>query len=297
MAARIIDGKALASLIRSEWSQKAKRFAENTGRPPGLAVVLVGKDPASLSYVRGKHRAAAEMGIFSRDLKLPAEARQQDLESLIDQLNVDEAIDAILVQLPLPAQLDADPLLERILPEKDADGFHPTNLGRMLLGQACPLPCTPAGIVEMLRRSGVNPRGQHTVIVGRSRTVGRPLANMLSAKGEGADATVTLCHSATANLAEHCRRADILVAAAGQPRFITAGMVKPGATVIDVGIHRIGSTASGKPKLCGDVDFEEVCKVAGAISPVPGGVGPMTIAMLMRNTVLAATRGTATRGT
>ena len=221
-------------------------------------------------------------------MDLPADTPEAALRDEVDKLNADPNIDAILVQLPLPAHVNADALLERIQPTKDADGFHPVNLGRMLLGQDCLLPCTPAGVMEILRRSQIKTQGTEVVIIGRSRTVGRPLANMLSAKSESANATVTLCHSATIDLSKHCRQADILIAAAGQPRIITADMIKPGATVIDVGIHRIGTTPKGKPKLCGDVDFDTATEVAGAITPVPGGVGPMTIAMLMRNTVLAA---------
>ncbi|MBW2702892.1 MAG: bifunctional methylenetetrahydrofolate dehydrogenase/methenyltetrahydrofolate cyclohydrolase FolD [Deltaproteobacteria bacterium] len=288
MQARILDGKAIAAEVRAEWAQHAAEVHKQRGRAPSLAVVLVGEDPASKSYVRGKRKAAAEMGILSRDVDLPADTPEAALRDEVDKLNADPAIDAILVQLPLPAHVNADALLERIQPAKDADGFHPVNLGRMLLGQDCLLPCTPAGVMEILGRSQIKTQGTEVVIVGRSRTVGRPLANMLSAKSESANATVTLCHSATIDLAKHCRQADILIAAAGQARIITADMIKPGATVIDVGIHRIGTTPKGRPKLCGDVDFDTAKEVASAITPVPGGVGPMTIAMLMRNTVLAA---------
>lgn len=275
---RIIDGKAIAAQIRAEVREAVTAAA---GRAPGLAVILVGDNPASQVYVRNKERACAETGIVSIPYRLPADISQAELLALIDQLNAREDVDGILVQLPLPKHLDARACINAISPEKDVDGFHPLNAGRLALGLPCLRPCTPAGVMELLKRCDLSVSGKKAVVVGRSDIVGKPLAVMLSRSGAHANATVTLCHSGTANLAEECRAADFLFLAIGKPAFITGDMVKPGAVVIDVGINR---TENG---LCGDADFESVSKVASAMTPVPGGVGPMTIAMLLANTVEA----------
>ena len=275
---RIIDGKAIAAQIRAEVREAVTAAA---GRAPGLAVILVGDNPASQVYVRNKERACAETGIVSIPYRLPADISQAELLALIDQLNAREDVDGILVQLPLPKHLDARACINAISPEKDVDGFHPLNAGRLALGLPCLRPCTPAGVMELLKRCDLSVSGKKAVVVGRSDIVGKPLAVMLSRPGAHANATVTLCHSGTANLAEECRAADFLFLAIGKPAFITGDMVKPGAVVIDVGINR---TENG---LCGDADFESVSKVASAMTPVPGGVGPMTIAMLLANTVEA----------
>jgi len=279
-AAKILDGKGVAAAIRAEVAEGVRQIEARLGRSPGLAVVLVGEDPASQVYVRHKQRACAEVGIRSLQHNLPATVSQEEVLAIVASLNADPKVDAILVQLPLPRQVSAAIVIEAVSPDKDADGFHPLNLGRLLLGRPAVVPCTPAGIMELLSRSGIETRGARAVIVGRSNIVGRPLANLLMAKG--ADATVTVCHTRTRDLASHTRQADILVAAAGQPEMITAEMVAPGAVVIDVGINR-----RPNGKLVGDVHFPSVSEVASAISPVPGGVGPMTVAMLLRNTLLA----------
>jgi methylenetetrahydrofolate dehydrogenase (NADP+)/methenyltetrahydrofolate cyclohydrolase len=279
-AAKILDGKGVAAAIRAEVAEGVRQIEAKLGRPPGLAVVLVGEDPASQVYVRNKQRACEKAGIASYQHSLPATVSQEEVLAIVASLNADPKVDAILVQLPLPRQVSAAAIIEAVSPDKDADGFHPLNLGRLMLGRPAVIPCTPAGIMELLSRSNIDTRGARAVIVGRSNTVGRPLANLLMAKG--ADATVTVCHTRTRDLAGHTRQADILVAAAGQPEMITVEMVAPGAVVIDVGINR-------RPdgKLVGDVHFPSVSQVASAISPVPGGVGPMTVAMLLRNTLLA----------
>lgn len=290
MSARILSGTEIAAEIRRELSGRAAAIRSALGRPPGLAVILVGDNPASRSYVTGKRKACAEIGARTFDFDLPAATPATDLRALIERLNGDSAVDGILVQLPLPAPLDERALIERIRPEKDVDGLHPENAGRLLRGEDGFVPCTPLGVVEMLRRSGISTRGAHTVIVGRGNLVGRPLSCLLLRKGEGGDATVTVCHSATPDLGRFTRDADILVAAAGRPRVISADMVREGAVVIDVGVNRVGTTAAGKARLCGDVDFAPVAEKAAAITPVPGGVGPMTIAMLLSNTLRAAER-------
>lgn len=289
MAARILSGKVTARVIRAEVQQRAAAFTERAGRPPGLTVVLVGEDPASQVYVGRKEKASAAVGIRNETIRLPAETPEADLLALVARLDADGAVDGILVQLPLPPHMDERTVIEAIDPAKDADGFHPINQGRLLAGLPGLRPCTPAGIVELLVRGDVETRGAHAVVVGRSNIVGKPLAALLMHKGEGADATVTVCHSRTVDLASYTVEADILIAALGRPRAITAEMVKPGAAVIDVGIHRVeDASAPGGTRLCGDVDFEPVAEIASAISPVPGGVGPMTVAMLMHNTVAAA---------
>lgn len=274
---RIIDGKALAASVRGQVSRDVAMLKER-GIEPCLAVVLVGNDPASMSYVQMKERDCAEVGIASRDLRLPADTAQGDLEALIDDLNSDPAVHGILVQMPLPAHLDAESVIARISPVKDVDGFHPESLGRSVRGLPGFRACTPAGVMEMLRASRIDPAGMNAVVVGRSTIVGKPMALLLLE----ADATVTVCHSKTRDLASVCRGADLLVAAIGRPKMLDASYVRPGAVVIDVGINR---TQEG---LVGDVDFESVAPMAGAITPVPGGVGPMTRAMLLVNTVIAA---------
>lgn len=275
MTATILDGKAVAARVKKEVAAEVARMP----RSPGLATVLVGDDPASHTYVKGKRNDAAEVGIRSVHHEVEASVSQEDLEGLIEDLNHDDDIDGILVQLPLPGGLDGEAVVERIDPAKDVDGLHPFNLGRMLLSRPGLRPCTPSGVMRVLKDYGIDTAGRRAVVIGRSFLVGRPLALMLSEKG--ADATVTLAHSRTHDLEELTCSADILVAAVGVPRLVWAGQVKPGATVIDVGINRVDG------KLVGDVDFEEVAEVAGAITPVPGGVGPMTRAMLLANTVTA----------
>ena len=275
MSAGILDGKALAGRIKEELRCKCERLA----RAPRLAVVLVGDDPASAIYVRNKERDCRECGIDCRDHRLAADTTQEALLALIRALNRDDSVDGILVQLPLPGHLDGAQVLRTIDPDKDVDAFHPENVGRLLLGQPRYLPCTPAGILALLREYAIDPAGKHCVVVGRSNIVGKPLALLLLQ----ADATVTVCHSKTPDLADQCRRADILVSAAGQAGLITADMVRPHAVVIDVAMNR---GADGK--LCGDVDFGAVAQRADYITPVPGGVGPMTRAMLMENTYQAA---------
>ncbi len=262
------------------------------GVTPGLAVVLVGDDPASAVYVGAKERASREAGMAGDTIRLLASASQSELLALVEQLNRDERVHGILVQMPLPAQIDPDTVIRHIRPDKDVDGFHPVNVGKLLIGHTDGfVPCTPAGVQRMLAEHGVTTRGAECVVIGRSTIVGKPMAALLMQAGAGADATVTVCHSRTRDLASHTRRADILIVAAGRPRMVTADMVKPGAVVIDVGMNRIAdaTTASGT-RLVGDVDFEGVRSVASLITPVPGGVGPMTIAMLLHNTVRAARR-------
>ena len=282
MAARIIDGKALAARIRRSIAAEAAEFREQTGVVPHLAAVLVGDDPASAIYVRGKERAFERAGMNSTVHRLPAETTQSDLLGLISQLNHDANMHGILVQLPLPKQIDEQAVLDAISPLKDVDTFHPENVGLVAQGRPRFLPCTPAGIQQMLIHSGAQISGSRVVILGRSNIVGKPMAMLLMQKGEAANATVTVCHSRTRDLKEFARQAEILIVAIGLPLFVKADMVKPGATVIDVGTNRLDG------KLVGDVDFEAVSEVAGAISPVPGGVGPMTITMLLANTLKAA---------
>lgn len=283
----LIDGKALALEVRAEVALDAALLTAQ-GVTPGLTVVLVGDDPASAVYVGAKERACREAGMNGETIRLPAETSQDDLLAVVDRLNADPSIHGILVQMPLPSQIDADTVVRRILPEKDVDGFHPINVGKLLIGERDGfVPCTPAGVMVMLEAHNVPLRGAEVVVVGRSNIVGKPMAALLIQ--QGVDATVTVCHSRTRDLGEHTRRADVLIAAVGRARLITADMVKPGAVVIDVGMNRIADTsrASGT-RLVGDVDFDSVRKVASLITPVPGGVGPMTIAMLLRSTVRAA---------
>lgn len=289
MTARILDGKALAAELRAEAAAEAAAYSAEAGRAPGLGVILAGDNPASRSYVTAKEKACAEAGLNSREVLLPASAGRAQLLDAVAELNAADEIDGILVQLPLPDSSMEDDVIAAMDPAKDVDGFHPVNAGRLALGLPAFVPCTPAGIVEMLRRAGVATAGAEAVVVGRSRIVGRPLSILLSQKG--ADATVTVCHTRTRDLAAHTRRADILVAAAGRPGTITADMVKPGAVVIDVGVNRVpDATRPRGYRLEGDVDFAGASAVASAITPVPGGVGPLTIAMLLKNTVEAARR-------
>ena len=278
MSAQILDGKALAAEIRSEVKTQVAALAEK-GVSTALAVILVGDDSASQVYVRNKIKACADTGIRSLEFRMPAETTQQQLLAKIAELNADENVDGILVQLPLPKQINADAVISAINPAKDVDGFHVANAGALVTGKQGFVPCTPFGVMRLIEKSGVDPRGKSAVIVGRSNIVGKPMALLLLA----ADATVTVAHSRTSDLSAVTRNADILVAAVGRAKLIKADMVKPGAVVIDVGMNR-----DETGKLCGDVDFAEVKEIAGSITPVPGGVGPMTIAMLMQNTVLAA---------
>ena len=288
MTARILDGAALAQAIRTEVAQDVVRLAA-TGRTPGLAVVIVGEDPASQVYVRAKGKACVEAGMQSETLTLPASTGQADLLAIVDRLNADPAVHGILVQLPLPKGLDEREVLLRIDPRKDVDGFHPVDVGKVAIGDPTGFrPCTPYGVQEILVREGITTSGAHAVILGRSNIVGRPMASLLLGTGPGGDATVTVCHSRTRDLPAITRMADILVVAIGRPEFVTADLVKPGATVIDVGINRVNDPAAARGyRLAGDVAFTDVSRVAGAITPVPGGVGKMTIAMLLRNTVQA----------
>ena len=277
MPAHLLDGKIMAAELEDELKARVDKLIAN-GLVPGLTVILVGDDPASQTYVSNKEKACSRLGIHSRTLRMPADTTQETLEKAIMEANVDPAVHGILVQLPLPRHLDSDRALSLILPEKDVDGFHDINAGRLSRGLDCVVACTPKGALHMLKKAGIEIAGKEAVVVGRSNIVGKPMALLLLQE----NATVTVCHSRTADLAAHTRRADILVAAIGKPRFITADMVKEGAVVVDVGINRV------EGKLCGDVDFENVSKKASWITPVPGGVGKMTIAMLMDNTVAAA---------
>lgn len=298
MSAQIISGTEIAKAIRGELKDRVAALLADHGVTPGLATVLVGDDPASQMYVGMKNRVAGEMGIHSRQHTLPADTSQAELLGLVTGLNADPAIHGILVQLPLPKHIDEGAVIETIDPSKDVDGFHPMSVGRLATDSGAFFPpCTPAGVVEMLLRSGHDPAGKHVVVVGRSNIVGRPLASLLLRKARGGNATVTVCHSRTPDLGGETRRADILVVAMGRPEMITADMVRPGAVVIDVGTNRVDDPSSERGyRVCGDVLFDEVKEVAGAISPVPGGVGPMTITMLLSNTVESAARAARLRG-
>jgi methylenetetrahydrofolate dehydrogenase (NADP+)/methenyltetrahydrofolate cyclohydrolase len=287
MTARRIDGKAAAEAIRGRVARRVAEFETSAGRPPGLATVLVGEDPASAVYVRSKNRATAEAGMASFAHNLPDSVSQDELLDLVGQLNSDERVDGILVQLPLPAHIDSALVIESVAPGKDVDGFHPLNAGRLASGLPSLVPCTPLGCLHLLKSELGSLAGLEAVVVGRSNIVGKPMAQLLIAES----ATVTIAHSRTRDLPAVVRRADILVAAVGRAEMIRGDWLKPGATVIDVGINRLPSE-DGKTRLVGDVAFAEACEVAGAITPVPGGVGPMTIAMLMRNTLVAAYRRT-----
>ena len=289
MPAELIDGNAIAKAIRAEVALEVAALSER-GVRPGLAVVLVGDDPASAVYVRSKGKACEEAGMHSVTIRLPADTSQEGLLNEVRALNEDAAIHGILVQMPLPKHIDPDTIIRSIRPDKDVDGFHPVNVGKMLIGEEDGfVPCTPAGVQELLIRSGVETKGAECVIIGRSNIVGKPMMALMVQSRAGANATVTVCHSATKNLARHTCRADILIVAAGRPRMVTGDMIKPGAVVIDVGINRVDdATAPRGYRLAGDVDFDSAREVASLITPVPGGVGPMTIAMLLKNTVRAA---------
>jgi methylenetetrahydrofolate dehydrogenase (NADP+)/methenyltetrahydrofolate cyclohydrolase len=290
MTAKIIDGLAISAEIRADLSARVAKLKEK-GIDPGLAFVIVGDNPASISYVRAKAQACAETGMRSHTFNLPVETTQDELLDLVRQINADPAWNGMIVQLPLPKEIDPDVIATAIDPDKDADAANPVNVGRMLIGMPGPKACTPAGIQQLLIRSGNDPAGTNVVIVGRSNLVGKPLAALLVQRGAGANATVTVCHTGTKDLAAHTREADIVVAAAGAVNMITADMVKPGAVVIDVGTNRVpDATRRSGSRLVGDVDFEGVKEVAGWITPVPGGVGPMTVTMLLANTVAAAER-------
>ena len=294
MAATLLDGKALAKKIQAELAEQVAVFTEQTQKVPTLATVLVGEDPASQVYIRNKIRSCERVGMESRHIPLPADVSQEALMEEVQQLNRDDTVHGILVQLPLPDGLDAQPILDAILPAKDVDAFHPENVGLLSQGRPRYLPCTPHGVIQLLHRAGIETAGKHCVIVGRSDIVGKPLGLMLVQRQSGcgptaANATVTICHSRTQNLRDITKQADVLIAAIGQAEFITADMVKPGSVVVDVGINR------GENGLVGDVAFDEVSEVAAAITPVPGGVGPLTVTMLLENTLRAAQHQAATQ--
>jgi len=289
VTARLLDGKVMARLIRDEVATEAADLLAR-GIQPGLAVVLVGEDPASQVYVRSKGKACEEAGMHSETIRLPAETSEAELLAVIDRLNADPKIHGMLVQLPLPKTINSDAVLRRIDPAKDVDGFHPVNVGKLVIGDPTAFkPATPYGVQEMLIRSGIETKGLHAVVVGRSNIVGRPMANLLIQDGPGGNATVTVCHSRSRDLPAITRSADLLVVAIGRPNFVTADMVKPGAVVVDVGINRVDDPSAPKGyRIVGDVEFDAVAEVASAITPVPGGVGQMTIALLLKNTLQAA---------
>ena len=293
MTAKLISGNEIAQQIREELKQETTQLKEKHNVVPGLVTILVGQNAASVSYVTAKQKTSKELGFYSIQDNQPETISEEQLLKLIDQYNNDAKIHGILVQLPLPKHINETKILYAIDPTKDVDGFHPVNVGKLMIGEADYLPCTPAGIQQLLIRTGVKTDGAEVVVVGRSNIVGKPIANIMLQKQKGANATVTICHTGTKDMAFHTRRADILVVAAGKPKAVTADMVKEGAVVIDVGVNRIGMTPEGKAKLCGDVDFDTVKEKAGAITPVPGGVGPMTITMLLVNTLEAAERASA----
>lgn len=288
MTAKIIDGKAISSEIREELKLEIA-LLKNQGIVPGLGVILVGDDPASNSYVSAKERACESIGIYSDDNRYDENITENQLLEKIFSMNNDTKIDGILVQLPLPKHIDSSKVLLSINPEKDVDGFHPVNVGKMMIGEEAFLPCTPHGIIQLLKRCNIVTNGAHVVVIGRSNIVGKPVANMLMQRGDGANATVTLCHTATKDLSFHTQQADIIIAASGNPNTLTKDMVKDDVVIIDVGVNRIpDSSKKSGFRLVGDVDFEELSQIASAITPVPGGVGPMTITMLLFNTVMSA---------
>ena len=289
MSAKVIDGKVLAANLRGEIAADVAALKAEKGVTPGLAVILVGENPASVSYVTAKEKACAEAGMYSREIRLPATIAEQELLNQIAALNADPAIHGILVQLPLPKGFDEKKVIDAIAPEKDVDGFTPVNVGKMLIGEECFLPCTPHGIVKLIEFSGMDIRGKHAVVIGRSNIVGKPVAVLLSRKET--NATVTLCHTGTPDISKFTKEADIVVVAAGRPNTVTGNMLKPGAVVIDVGVNRVPDATKPKGyRLVGDADFESCAAVASAITPVPGGVGPMTITMLLWNTLESAKR-------
>lgn len=286
---KLIDGKEIANQVKEEIKNEVSKIIDNDEKAPHLAAVLVGEDPASQTYVQNKERACKRVGMISSVYNMPAQTTQKELLETVEFLNNDPEVDGFIVQLPLPDHIDEDAIIQAIKPEKDVDGFHPVNLGKMMLGQPAFLSATPNGIMELLERSDIDTEGKHCVVLGRSNIVGRPISVLMSQKAKPGNATVTVCHSRTRNLEEYIKQADILVAAMGKQEFVTADMVKDNVVVIDVGIHRVTDESKKKGyRLVGDVDFEEVKKKASAITPVPGGVGPMTIASLLKNTLKAA---------
>lgn len=289
MRAQIIDGKKLAAETRAEIAAGVAALKAEKGVTPGLAVILVGDNPASVSYVTAKEKACREAGMYSREIRLPAETPEQVVVETVKALNADPAIHGILVQLPLPKGISEKKVVDAIAAEKDVDGFTPVNVGRMLIGEDCFLPCTPHGIVKLIEVTGMDIAGKHAVVIGRSNIVGKPVAALLTRKGPHANATVTLCHTGTPDLSVYTKTADVVVVAAGRPNTLTGDMLKPGAVVIDVGVNRVPDATKPKGyRLCGDADFASCAEVAAAITPVPGGVGPMTITMLLWNTLESA---------
>ncbi len=288
MSAKIISGTETAKAIREELKVEVAELKEKHDVVPGLVTILVGEDPASQSYVAAKNKTAHALGIHSEQVTLDVDTSEEDLLALVKKYNDDAQINGILVQLPLPKHINEGKVLDAIDPTKDVDGFHPVNVGKMVLGEQCFLPCTPHGILELLTRAGVETSGAEVVIVGRSNIVGKPIANLMLQKRDAGNATITLCHTRTKDMTAHLKRADIIIAAVGVANMITADQVKDGVVVIDVGVNRVGVSKTGKAILAGDVDFDAVKEKAAAITPVPGGVGPMTITMLMKNTVQAA---------
>ena len=291
MSATVIDGKKLAAETRAEIAAGVAALKAERGVTPGLAVILVGENPASVSYVTAKEKAAREAGMYSREIRLPEGASEAEVLALVRALDDDPAIHGILVQLPLPKGISEKKVIDAIAPEKDVDGFTPVNVGKMLIGDDCYLPCTPHGILKLIETAGMDVSGKHAVVIGRSNIVGKPVAALLARKGPHANATVTLCHTGTPDIAAYTRTADVVVVAAGRPNTLTGDMLKPGAVVIDVGVNRVPDATKPKGyRLCGDADYESCAAVASAITPVPGGVGPMTITMLLWNTLEAARR-------
>jgi len=289
MSAKIINGKTISQEIKEKIRKEVEELKEKYNLVPGLVTILVGEDPASISYVKSKQKTAKELGFYSVEERLPEGISEEELIKLIEKYNKDPKIHGILVQLPLPKHINENRVIYAIDPRKDVDGFHPVNLGKMVIGEPSLLPCTPQGILVILEKIDCQVEGAEVVVIGRSNIVGKPIAILLMQKRKPVgNATVTVCHTGTRDLIFHTKRADILIVAVGKPKFITADMIKEGATIIDVGINRIGFTSEGKAILCGDVDFESVKEKAGAITPVPGGVGPMTVTMLMKNTLEAA---------
>lgn len=288
MTAKLMSGTETASVIREELKEEVRYLKEKYGIVPGLVTIIVGNNPASVSYVTAKQKTAKDLGFYSLQEDVPEGIPEEELIALVARYNKDSNIHGILVQLPLPGHINETKVLNAINPDKDVDGFHPVNMGKLMIGDAVFCPCTPLGIQQLLLKNNIQTDGAEVVVVGRSNIVGKPIAMMLVQKAKGANATVTICHTFTRDLASHTKKADILIVAAGRPRAITADMVKEGAVVIDVGVNRVGMTPEGKAKLSGDVDFDAVKEKVSAITPVPGGVGPMTITMLMLNTVKAA---------
>jgi len=291
MPAKILDGKQLAADMRADIAKQVAELKVAKGITPGLGVILIGADPASTSYVTAKEKACEEAGMYSQDVRVPAETTQAEALALVQKMNADPRIHGILVQLPLPKHIDEASVINAIAPEKDVDGFTPINVGRMMIGETCFLPCTPNGVIQMLLSAGVETSGKHAVVIGRSNIVGKPVAHLLMRKAKGGNATVTVCHTGTKDLATFTKQADILVVAAGRPNTVTGAMIKPGAAVIDVGVNRVpDATKKNGFRLVGDVDFDSAAQVASLITPVPGGVGPMTITMLLYNTLESAQR-------